>query len=62
MADTVRDQRIVTVNVTKAELVNLLGSQAKAAGLINFDPDRVQVIESNPELDEFQIIFEKDNV
>jgi hypothetical protein len=62
MASTARDQRIVIVNVSKAELITLLGSKARELNLIDFDPDRVQVHEVNADTDEFQIVFEKDNV
>lgn len=62
MATTARDQRTVALDVSKAEMVSLLGDKAKAAGLIDFDPDRIQVIETDPVLGTFQITFEKDNV
>jgi len=61
VATITSDSRTVTVSATKAELIDLLATRAKAAGLIDFDPDGVQVRE---EIDangnsEFEIIFEK---
>lgn len=53
-----RDQRIVRVSVTKAELVDLLGTRAKQAGLIDFDPDNIVVAETDAVLGLFEITFE----
>ena len=62
MATTTKDIRTVRVSVTVAELNTLLSNPAKAAGLIDFDPDRVQVVETDPVAGTYEIIFEKDNV
>lgn len=61
MATTSRDQRIVTVDVTQAELISLLAQKAQQAGLIDFDPDNIQVQEIVAGA-EYQIIFSKENV
>lgn len=58
MATTQRDQRIVTVEVTKAELVNLLATKAKEAGLIDFDPDNIHVVEVDAVTGTYNILFE----
>jgi hypothetical protein len=60
MASTTQDKRVVRVAVTRAELVNFLGSQAKAAGIIDFDPDRTEVFDQGTT--GFEIVFEKDTV
>jgi hypothetical protein len=43
MATTTSDKRIVRVTVTEAEMSALIGQKAKDAGLIDFDPDRIEV-------------------
>ena len=45
MAKLVNDSRKVTIEVTQVELTDLLGKQAKAAGLIDFNPDRSDIID-----------------
>ena len=59
MASTLRDKRIVTVEVSRAELVALLAQKAKDAGLIDFDPNNLQVQETDVEACVFNIIFEQ---
>lgn len=61
MATTTKDIRTVRISVTVAELNSLLSNQAKAAGLIDFDPDSVQVSETDAALGLYEIVFEKDN-
>lgn len=58
MATKTKDTRLVHVTVTNAELTNLISAQAKAAALIDFDPDRVEVLDQGDE--NFEIIFQKD--
>ena len=59
MATTKRDQRVVTVEVSRAELITLLAERAKQAGLIDFDPDNIQVVEVDPVFPgTYNIIFE----
>lgn len=60
MATTKRNQQITTIEVTKAELRQLLGAKAKEAGLIDFDPDTVSVFETDPVLGKFEIVFERE--
>lgn len=60
MATTKRNQQITTVEVSRVELRNLLGAKAKELGLIDFDPDTVQVIETDAELGTHEIIFERE--
>lgn len=59
MATQVSDQRIVTVEVSQAELSTLLVDRAKQAGYIDFDPTRINVQEVDPAAGSFHIIFEK---
>lgn len=58
MAETTSDRRVVVVKVTRAEMAQLLGSKAKEAGLIDFDPDRTQIIDNGST--GFDIQFDKD--
>jgi hypothetical protein len=58
MATTQRDQRIITVEVSRAELITLLADRAKQAGLIDFDPDNIQVVEVDPAQGTYNILFE----
>ena len=60
MATTKRNQQITTVEVSRVELRNLLGAKAKELGLIDFDPDTVQVIETDAGLGTHEIIFERE--
>ena len=53
-------QQITTVEVSRVELRNLLGAKAKELGLIDFDPDTVQVIETDAGLGTHEIIFERE--
>jgi len=48
MATTIKDIRTVRINVTVAELNNLLSAKAIEAGLIDLEPDRLQVMEIDP--------------
>lgn len=50
------DRRMVVVKVTETELATLLGEKAKAAGLIDFDPDTVEVINAG-KANGWEIIF-----
>ncbi len=59
MAITASDKRVVRINVTDAELNNLLATQAKAAGLIDFDPDRVDLVKGQSG---WEVIFDKETV
>lgn len=61
MATTTKDSRIVRVSVTNAELTNLLSAQAQAAGFIDFDPDRTEIV-SQGASGGFEVVFEKDTV
>ena len=54
-----RNQRIVTVELTQAELNQLLVDRAKAAGMIDFDPTRIQVQEADAGTGNHDIIFER---
>lgn len=58
MATTTADKRVVRVMVTRAELANLLGQKAQAAGIIDFAPDRVSVVDNGDP--GFEVSFEKD--
>lgn len=58
MATKLNDQRIVTVEVSQVELNQLLVERAKAAGMIDFDPTKIQVHESDAALGTYHIIFE----
>lgn len=40
------DTRIVQVDITASELNDLLTNRAKAAGLIDFDPTQISIIEN----------------
>ena len=59
MPKTISDQRIVTVELTQAELNQLLVDRAKASGIIDFDPTRIQVQEADPSAGTHNIIFER---
>lgn len=61
MATVKSDNRTVTIAASKAELIDLLATRAKALGLIDFDPDGVNVIESIDAagVSNFEIVFEK---
>jgi hypothetical protein len=43
MAVTNSDKRRVSITISDAELSTLLGQKAKAAGLIDFDPEKTEV-------------------
>ena len=60
MAAIQRDQRIVTVVVSKDEMRDLLGTRAKQAGLIDFDPDNIVVTEIDAATSQYEIIFERE--
>lgn len=59
MATTVEDKRVVIISVTASEMVNLLGTKAKDAGIIDFDPDSVDIKSSDDPGIAFTVIFEK---
>jgi hypothetical protein len=59
MAVTTSDKRVVRVSITGEELTTLLSTQAKAAGIIDFDPDRVDLLNNG---DGWEVIFDKDTV
>jgi len=59
MPQVIRSQRIVTVELTQAELNQLLVDRAKAAGMIDFDPTRIQVQEADASAGSHLIIFER---
>jgi hypothetical protein len=60
MATTTSDKRTVRVAVTNPELTSLLSAQAQAGGLIDFDPDRVDLVTNGD--GSWEILFEKDTV
>lgn len=62
MPTTIKDTRTVRISVTVAELNTLLSDKAKQQGLIDFDPDFVQVSLTDPETGTYEIIFEKNTV
>ena len=62
MATTSKDVRTVVVSVTKTEMVSVLGEKAKQIGLIDFDPDRIEIRDSEVTGMAFDITFEKDTV
>lgn len=62
MATVERDQRIVRVSVTKAEMRDLLGTRARQAGLIDFDPDNIIVQETDAATGAYEITFERENL
>ena len=62
MATTSKDVRTVVVSVTKTEMVSVLGVKAKQIGLIDFDPDRIEIKDSEVTGMAFDITFEKDTV
>lgn len=47
MADTLRDQQVVEIQVTQTEMNALLAAKAKAAGIIAFDAEQTQVEKTN---------------
>jgi hypothetical protein len=57
MAITTSDKRVVRVEVSQEELTALLSAQANAAGIIDFAPDRVDMINNG---DGWEVLFEKD--
>lgn len=59
MATQISNQRIVTIEVSQAELASLLVDKAKTAGYIDFDPTRINVVEADAALGTFHIIFER---
>ena len=56
MATTTSDKRQVRVAVTRAEMSNLLGTQANAAGFIDFTPDSTEIFDNGTA--GFEIVFE----
>lgn len=44
MATTTSDKRVVRVSLSSAELANVLGAKALEVGIIDFTPDRVELI------------------
>lgn len=60
MAVQTKDYRTVKVMVTRGELAALLGQKAKEAGIIDFDPDRTEVLDNGDT--GFEIVFEVDTV
>lgn len=44
MATTTSDKRVVRVSLTDAELATVLGSKALEIGIIDFTPDRVELV------------------
>ena len=62
MATTGKDVRTVVVSVTKTEMIGVLGAKAKEIGLIDFDPDRIEIRNSVVIGMAFDLTFEKDTV
>jgi len=58
MATKTKDQRTVIVEINQAELNALIVDKAKQTGLIDFTPDRIQVMEADAELGTHHVIFE----
>lgn len=56
MATKTSDSRIVKVTVTVPELTTLLGQRAQQAGIIDFEPDLVEVYRNG---DSYDCVFEK---
>ena len=53
------DKRVVIVSITAIEMLSLLGAKARQTGIIDFDPDKVDVRISETSGMSFDIIFEK---
>lgn len=63
MVTTIQDVRTVKVQVSLAELQTLLVTKARQQGIIDFDPDRIQIYENGDDSagnTVFEILFEKD--
>lgn len=55
MASTTSDKRVVRVALSNAELTNMLGEKALAAGFIDFTPDYVELVNNG---DGWEAVFE----
>ncbi len=62
MSALVEDKRIVIISVTPNEIINVLGAKAKEVGLIDFDPDKIEIKNSSSSGMAFDITFEKNTV
>ena len=57
MATILRNSESTTVEVSQAELLNLLAVKAQELGLLTFDPTQIQVHETDPVLGTYEIMF-----